>query len=73
MAKSSTAYSRSAFPSGTKAWRKGNARGPRTSPAGRRCAEEECGVVLSRYNHGEYCSPHERVRPFDSRRGRPPG
>jgi hypothetical protein len=34
--------------------------------AGRECAEDDCGTVLSRYNPGLYCSRHEHLT--DARR-----
>lgn len=31
---------------------------PKTAEEGRRCAEEDCGVILSRYNTGDRCWTH---------------
>lgn len=39
----------------------GECRPSRRSKAGRVCAYEGCGTVLSRYNHTDYCATHERA------------
>lgn len=38
-------------------------RPPRRFPAGRVCAELDCGVFVSIYNGSEYCSLHEVKKP----------
>jgi hypothetical protein len=37
----------------------GNVRASKAFKAGRRCAEDGCGTVLSIYNKGRFCYQHE--------------
>lgn len=40
---------------------------PTKAVAERRCADEGCSVVLSRYNYGNLCHRHQRERVMDGR------
>jgi hypothetical protein len=37
-------------------------RRPKATDQRRRCADDSCGTVLSRYNLGEYCRVHAPLR-----------
>jgi hypothetical protein len=58
---------RGKFPGG------GTGHGPRTSAAGRTCAEGSCTTVLSVYNTGDHCWEHTPRTPYllNVRRFRP--
>lgn len=37
-------------------------RRPKATDQRRRCADDSCHTVLSRYNLGDYCRPHTPIR-----------